>query len=359
MARLTPHTLGACSAKVQPDGPLSLEKTRNAVNVALREGSNHFEWMLRGFDGEEFLVDVSFTVIRIHGKKILYTVWRDITERKRAEDALKRAEEKYRNIFENATEGILQTTMDGRVLSANPAFAHLFGYDSSEEMMQSVEDVTYEIYADPARRQELRRLLDTEGYVRNFEIQCRQRDGKKTWISANMRVVRDDNGEILFYEGTLSDITERKNIQEDLENESKSLEEANAALRVLLKHREQDSLELEQKVVSNIKELVLPYVERLRTSRTQTGEAMAEIIETNLTEIMSPFIRRMTERYANFTPKEIQIADLIKKGKTTKEMSQLLLLSTRTIDIHRYNIRRKLNLNKKKINLQSYLLSLS
>jgi PAS domain S-box-containing protein len=347
------------SAKVQPDGPLSLEKTRNAVNVALREGSNHFEWMLRGFDGEEFLVDVSFTVIRIHGKKILYTVWRDITERKRAEDALKRAEEKYRNIFENATEGILQTTMDGRVLSANPAFACLFGYDSSEEMMQSVEDVTYEIYADPARRQELRRLLDTEGYVRNFEIQCRRKDGKKTWISANMRVVRDDNGEILFYEGTLSDITERKNIQEDLENESKSLEEANAALRVLLKHREQDSLELEQKVVSNIKELVLPYVERLRTSRAQTGEAMAEIIETNLTEIMSPFIRRMTERYANFTPKEIQIADLIKKGKTTKEMSQLLLLSTRTIDIHRYNIRRKLNLNKKKINLQSYLLSLS
>ena len=86
---------------------------------------------------------------------------------------------------------------------------------------------------------------------------------------------------------------------------------------------------------------------------------MVEIIESNLNEIMSPFSKRMASRYASFTPKEIQIADLIKKGKTTKEMSLLLGLSTRTIDIHRYNIRRKLNLNKRKINLQSYLLSLS
>ncbi|MDR2018882.1 MAG: PAS domain S-box protein [Syntrophobacterales bacterium] len=347
------------SAKMQPDGPLSLDKARNAVNVALRDGSSHFEWMLRGFDDEEFLVDVSFTVIRIHGRQILYTVWKNITKRKLAEDALKQTEEKYRNIFENATEGIFQTSIDGRVLSANPAFATLFGYDSPEEMLRTVEDVTYEIYADPTRRKELKRLLNKDGHIRNFEIQCRRKDGEKTWISTNMRVVRDCNDTILFYEGTLFDITERKKIQEDLENESKSLEEANAALKVLLKHREQDKFELEEKVVSNIKELILPYVERLKASKDQGDEAMADIIETNLIEIMSPFIRRMASRYANFTPKEIQIADLIKKGKTTKEMSQLLLLSTRTIDIHRYNIRRKLNLNKQKVNLQTYLLSLS
>jgi len=347
------------SAKMQGDGPLSLDKTRNVVNVALREGSNHFEWMLRGFDGEEFLVDVSFTVIRIHGRRILYTVWRDITKRKRAEDALKQAEEKYRNIFENATEGIFQTTVDGQVLSANPAFARLFGYESPEEMLGMVDNVTSEIYTDPSRRNELKRLLAEQGFVRDFEVQCRRKDGRMTWISANMRVVRDREGSILFYEGTLSDITQRKSIQEDLENKSRSLEEANAALRVLLKHREQDGLELEEKIVSNIKQLVLPYVERLKTGRGQGNEAMVEIVETNLGEIMSPFIKRMASRYANFTPKEIQIADLIKKGKTTKEMSQLLMLSTRTIDIHRYNIRRKLNLNKMKVNLQSYLLSLS
>jgi DNA-binding CsgD family transcriptional regulator len=84
-----------------------------------------------------------------------------------------------------------------------------------------------------------------------------------------------------------------------------------------------------------------------------------DIIESNLNSILNPFIRDLTTRYANFTPKEIQVADLMKKGKTTKEISQILNLSTRTIDIHRYNIRRKLKITNKKVNLQSYLLSLS
>jgi DNA-binding CsgD family transcriptional regulator len=226
-------------------------------------------------------------------------------------------------------------------------------------MLESVDNITNEVYSDPKKRDELKHLLDEQGFARNFEVECQRKDGNRIWISANVRVVRGEAGKVLFYEGTLSEITERKNIQEDLENKSLSLVEANAALRVLLKHREQDSHELEEKVVCNIKELVLPYVERLKESRAQNCQAMADIIESNLNEIMSPFSRHMASRYASFTPKEIQIADLIKKGKTTKEMSLLLGLSTRTVDIHRYNIRRKLNLNKKKINLRSYLLSLS
>jgi PAS domain S-box-containing protein len=356
LIRLRPSDI---SPKLQPDGSETMEKARKVIRVALKEGTNRFEWMLRRFDGEEILIDGSFTVIRIHGKQILYTVWRDITDRKRTEKGLQRAEEKYRNIFENATEGIFQTTVDGGVLSANPAFAYLFGYESPEEMLALVKDVTYEIYADPGRRVELKRLLEEQGFVHNFEVQCRRKDGQIKWISTNMRIARDRDGKILFYEGTMTDITERKNIQEDLENKSRSLEEANAALRALLKHREQDGYELEEKVISNIKELVLPYVDKLKTSKSQTDQAMVDIIESNLGEIMSPFIKHMTSKYANFTPKEIQIADLIKKGKTTKEMSQVLGLSTRTIDIHRFNIRRKLNLNKTKINLQSYLLSLT
>jgi len=347
------------SPDVQPDGIPSSEKTRSIVRQALKEGMSRFEWMLRRFDGEEVLIDGSFTLIQLAGQPILFTIWRDITERKRSEEAIRQAEEKYRKIFENATEGIFQTSVDGRVLSANPAFTRLFGYTSPEEMIASIHDLAYDIYVDPERRRELRRLLEQDGFVNNFEVQCRRKDGKIIWISTNMRVVRDIEGNILYYEGTMIDITERKNFQEELEKKSRSLEEANAALNVLLKHREQDTHELEEKVVNNIRELVLPYVERLKTLRHQSNEAIVGIIESNLGEIMSPFIRRMASRYENFTPREIRIADLIKKGKTTKEMSQLLGLSTRTIDIHRYNIRRKLNLTKKKVNLQSYLLSLT
>jgi len=347
------------SPEVQPDGMRSVEKARKIVKITLKEGADRFEWMLRRFDGDEVLIDGSFTLIKLADKPTLFTVWRDITEHRRSEDAVRQAEEKYRNIFENATEGIFQTTMGGRVLSANTAFVGLFGYDSPEEMISSVNDVAYDLYVDPERRNELKSLLDEEGFVNNFEVKSRKKDGKVIWVSTNMKVVRDDSGDILYYEGTMTDITERKNIQEELERKSKSLEEANAALNVLLKHREQDNRELEEKVVNNIKELVLPYVDRLKAQSHHTNEAIVDIIESNLGEIISPFAKRMASRYENFTPKEIRIADLIKKGKTTKEMSTLLGLSTRTIDIHRYNIRRKLNLNKKNINLQSYLLSLT
>jgi PAS domain S-box-containing protein len=344
---------------MQPDGTESVEKTRKVVQIALEEGMNHFEWALHRFDGQEVLVDCSFTPVRLAGKPILFTVLRDITERKRSEDAIRQAEEKYRNIFENVTEGIFQTAPEGSVMSANPAFSNLFGYSSPEEMLDSVKNVTYEIYVDPERRSELKQFLDKQGFVKDFEVQCRKKNGEIIWISTNMRVVCNDEGKIMFYEGTMTDITERKNIQGDLENKSRSLEDANAALRALLKHREQNNYELEEKVVNNIKELVMPYLDRLKTNKSQTNQAVVDIIESNLGEIMSPFLRRMASKYENFTPKEIRIADLIKKGKTTKEMSTLLGLSTRTIDIHRYNIRRKLNLNNKKINLQSYLLSLT
>jgi len=194
--------------------------------------------------------------------------------------------------------------------------------------------------------------------VQDFEIQCRRPDGSRNWISVNVRTVRDGDGRDLFHEGTIVDITDRKRMQEDIESKSRSLEETNAALRVLLKHREQDNAELEEKIFHNIKELVLPYVEKLRTAHSK-DVVIIDIIERNLNDILTPFIRAMASKYANFTPKEIQIADLIKKGKTTKEISRILNLSMRTIDIHRCNIRRKLEISNAKVNLQSYLLSLT
>jgi PAS domain S-box-containing protein len=303
--------------------------------------------------------DVHITIASIPDTHKTIASFLDITEQKKMEAALKASELKYRNIFENAMEGIFQTGINGEILSANPSFARLFGYRSSQEIMRAVKDIRYEIYADERQRNELRRLLDKQGFVRNFEILCRRKDGQRIWISVNIRAVKDNNNRILFYEGTLVDITERKMIQDDLENKSRSLEETNAALRVLLKQREEDKADLEEKVLHNIKELVLPYVDKLRAGQQNKDTVIVDIVESNLNEILSPFIKSMASKYANFTPKEIQIADLMKKGKTTKEISAILNLSPRTIDIHRYNIRRKLNINKKKVNLQSYLLSLT
>ena len=137
-----------------------------------------------------------------------------------------------------------------------------------------------------------------------------------------------------------------------------TLEEVNTALKVLLKQRENDKNELEENMLSNVKELISPYIEQLRKTRLNTRQSMfVNILASNLSNIISPFIRKLSSRFFNFTPMEIRVANLVKEGKTNKEIAELLCLSKNTILFHRHNIRSKLQLKNKKINLRSHLLS--
>ena len=136
--------------------------------------------------------------------------------RRRTQEALREAEEKYRGIFENAVEGIFQTTVDGRFVMANPMMARIYGYDSPEELIQTLQNIEEQLYVDPARRDELARLIQRDGRVFEFEAQLYRKDGSKIWVSMNARAVRDDFGEIVSFEGTLEDITERKRAEEEL-----------------------------------------------------------------------------------------------------------------------------------------------
>ncbi len=141
----------------------------------------------------------------------------DITERKRSEEALQQAEAKYRSIFENALEGIFQSTADGYYLSANPALARLYGYSSPAELMARLTDIGHQLYVEPCRRTEFTRLLQENDAVSGFEAQVYRNDGSVIWIAENARAVRDlHTGELLYYEGTVEDITERKLAKEQL-----------------------------------------------------------------------------------------------------------------------------------------------
>lgn len=138
-------------------------------------------------------------------------------QRRRAQRALREAEEKYRSIFENAVEGIFQTSLDGRFITVNPMMARIFGYESPEEMVESVHDIAGQHYADPEKRNDFTRRLCEEGQVFDIEFQVRRKSGEKLWVSANARVVRDAaSGEVVGYEGTMEDITERKRAEEEL-----------------------------------------------------------------------------------------------------------------------------------------------
>jgi DNA-binding CsgD family transcriptional regulator len=141
---------------------------------------------------------------------------------------------------------------------------------------------------------------------------------------------------------------------------SRNLEEVNTALKVLLTQREEDKSEMEEKVLSNVKGLVLPYIERLKSGRISKRDmSFVSILESNLINIISPFSHRLSSRHLNLTPKELQVANLIKEGRTTKEISEMMGICAGAVALHRNHVRTKLGIKGKKINLQSYLGSLS
>ena len=141
---------------------------------------------------------------------------RDITKGKRAEEAIIRAEEKYRSIFENAVMGIFQTSPEGRILSANPAFARILGYDSPEDVINNLTDISRQMYADPNRRSELLRLTEERDTLGEFELRALRKDGSSIWLTLNVRAVRDINGKLIYLDGSAQDITDRKLLESRL-----------------------------------------------------------------------------------------------------------------------------------------------
>jgi two-component system sensor histidine kinase UhpB len=128
----------------------------------------------------------------------------------------RQAEEKYRSIFENAVEGIFQSTVDGRFLTANPAMARMLGYESPEELLGAISNIRDQLYVEPGRREEFYQLALRDGFVSGFEVQMHRKDGDLVWVSVNARVIYDDRGDISYYEGTVENITERKRAEEAL-----------------------------------------------------------------------------------------------------------------------------------------------
>jgi len=165
-------------------------------------------------DGSAFSQEVSLTGLDNGG---LICVVRDITERKRAEESLKLSEQKYRNIFENVIEGIFQTTPEGHFFTVNPVLAHIFGYNSAEEMIGAITNIGRQLYANPDDRNEFLRILQERGTVTGFEVHLKRKDGNTFWASINARAVKDETGDTPYsVEGTIEDITSRKLAEEEL-----------------------------------------------------------------------------------------------------------------------------------------------
>jgi DNA-binding CsgD family transcriptional regulator len=192
------------------------------------------------------------------------------------------------------------------------------------------------------------------------------KDGRIIYTTISVKCLRGPDGSIDYFLTLLQDVTQRKKAEEELKTREEELErksfdlaEANTALKVLLRHREEDKWALENTIQANVRELVFPYIEKLRNTHLSDSQGTyLGIIESGLNEIISPFLRNMAATYSRFTRTEIQVANLIRSGASSKEIAELLNVSTGTVETHRNNIRNKLGLRHKDINLQAHLLSL-
>lgn len=185
-------------------------------------------------DMTSFPVDYSSSPIieggEIKGAVVAFT---DITQQQQAEEAIRQAEERYRSIFENAVEGIFRTTIDGKYQVVNPALARLNGFDSPQEMMLAVTDIARQIYVEPGRRDEFIRRMHEEEEVIGFESQIRRKDGSVIWVSENVRAVRDRSGAIVGYEGTVENISQQKEAEEQLQQSLDQLRTLSGRLEVV------------------------------------------------------------------------------------------------------------------------------
>jgi diguanylate cyclase (GGDEF)-like protein/PAS domain S-box-containing protein len=211
-----------------------------ALRVALNERrAFDLEYRLVHADGAvRWVWDRGIGVYDALGKvSAIEGLMQDVTSRKEAEQGLREAERRYRGLFDNALEGIFRTTLDGRYLGANPALANIYGFDSPDELMATLQNIGSQLYVDPERRQEFMRIITSRGSVSGFESQVYRKHGAVIWISENARVISDDDGAPQGYEGTVEDITDRKLYQSRIEQQANFDPLTGLANRSLLQDR--------------------------------------------------------------------------------------------------------------------------
>jgi len=274
-------------------------------------------------------------------------------------------DEKWLFFMKSAIDSFSLYDSDLNLIAINEAGLRLLPNGNTYEsvMRKNISELIPDYYNVPERYEKLKEVIRTGEPYFVDEIIPSSKEGEQSYI--NVRAFKVGNGLGII----IAVITERKRVEEALrrqqeyldrvvEQRTVKLEEANAALKVLLKRREEDKEELEEKMLFSVKELVDPYVEKLRNSSLdESQKAYTDIIKSNLNDIVSPLARRMSMEHLRLTHTEIQVANLVKQGRITKEIAELLHLSPRTVESYRDNIRKKLGIKNKKVNLRTYLLS--
>lgn len=293
----------------------------------------------------------------------------EITRRVNAEEALKKSERQLSDIVNFMPHALFAIDKEGKVIAWNRRMEELSGIKASDMIGKGDFEYALSFYGE--RKPILIDLVGSPDSVidqdyssikrgKNFLFAEKriERNGTYRWLKIETSLIHDHEGNVLGAIESIQDITDLRNAQQELKEQAVRLEEINTALKVLLRHREDDKREIEHKFVSNIKNLVMPYMEKLGATPLSTNqENYLEIAREHLAEILSPFLIKMEKTNAGLTPREMEIVALVKDGKTTKEIAQVLCIGETTVNNHRRRLRDKMGLRNMKKNLRSHLLS--
>ena len=286
-----------------------------------------------------------------------------------ANEKLKQSEENYRTFIDSTLDLVFLKDEHFRHIMVNNTYSKYLGKKEYEIIGKTDFELLPKHMAEACRQSDLNALKSKLPFVneernkdkvyetRKFSVKMGK---EKFGIGGYVREITESVKAKKALKKAHDELEQRvKERTKELEIKSKSLEETNIALKVLLKKRDEDKEELQDNVMRNVKELISPFFKKIKKTKLNDQQRLLlGIIESNLNEIISPFTRKMSLKYLNLTPTEIRIANLIKFGSPSKEIAELMNVSPRTVETHRKNIRRKIGLEGKRANLRSYLLSL-
>lgn len=351
--------------------------TGSVESCWLRKDGTRIDILLSStpIDPDDLSAGVTFTVL-------------DITESKKAQKLNEENERRFRLLFEKAPMPYQSLNRKAIIIDVNQIWLESTGYSRNEVCGKSFVDFI-KPSAKTVFEENFKRLID-QGYTRNVEFEMIKKDHSHFWASFDGQVLHNKKGELIQIYCVFRDITRERKINEmltdskflleqevkdrtrelrrqgkeqqktllTLQQKSQELHEANIALKVLLEQSSKAQRGLEKRIESNIKELIFPYLDELDMELAdQKGQVYVDIIRKNIEKITSPFSNKLTSKLVGLTPRELQVAEFVKQGRANKDIADLLHLSPGTVDVYRNNIRKKLGLKNKKINLRVYLLT--
>jgi PAS domain S-box-containing protein len=343
-------------------------------------------------DGRLVPVEVSCTLVNIKGEERVIAILRDISERKRAEDALRESEERFRKIFNNTKDAIFIVNPDGSFSDINEAACAMLGYTKEELLGKTVNDIVSPRQAEKLPKSFIIKMAEEGLY---FESENIRKDGTRIAVEVGnsmveiggekkiLAIFRDiterkkAEKELQDYrnhlermvnkrteelarinQDLLAEIAKKEEIQAELARRKEDLEKKNIALKEVLSQIEKDKEQLKSDIIANVEHLMIPILRKVKSKATRIEAKYIEMLRHSLEQMVSSFGRKISDKAVKLSPREIEISNMIRSGMSSKEISELLHLALKTVELQRVNIRKKLGIAHRDINLTTYLQSI-